>query len=703
MRDLRRTAALTAAALLAVTLAGAALPSSASAQSFTNLGSDAPLVPVRVMVKAGSAHDPEGKEGLAFLTAALVLEGGYGDPSDPVTKEELARRTSPWGGGALPGMRVDKETTTFSMRVPREVMGTYTREILGPMLSRPLFDEGELERVRGEVLAYVETSLRNENLENLGLEALDGYIHEGTGRAHLVQGSVRGLKNITREDIQRFYATWYDPVNTIIGVGSSDEEVHDLVRSAVRSMQGLEGVRPMTRSRPGEPRLTQGREMTIVAQPNAPGAVINIGFPIPLLRSDEDFWPLWVANVWFGTHRDSFSHLYQEIRQERGYNYGDYSYIEHFANRPAYLFPPFNTPRTAQYFSIWIRPVDPAYVHHLTRAAIFELEDLVRRGLTGEQVEAAKNKARILYLNYAETASRLLEAKVDDVFYGMHEEGFLEGYLDRIESVTAGQVNAAIRTYLQTDNVKILVVTEASAADRLRREVIEGGPAYAKQPADYNLSSEGEGEGMIYRVPIANLETLRLDGAWAHYWLDLEPDRVRVVPVEALFESGAFITPREPEADGAFITPREPEANILSTSASRPTGDGGGGRDERNDTSGEEQGERAGRHAGGRPAAEPGGGVRTGAHHGRAAPYAGGDLPPRPGRGGCGGVRLRTRGGVGHGVRPGRPPLPHRAVWTYPGRGWRRATGPGAVETAGCLVAGRGGPHGPGLPSRLPR
>ena len=545
MRRTRR-AAPAAALLLTVTLLLGAVPDRAAAQSFTYLESDAPLVPVRVMVKAGSAHDPEGKEGLAFLTAALILEGGFGEVSDPVTKEELARMTSAWGGGALPGMQVDKETTTFAMYVPREVMEEYTRDILAPMLARPLFLEEELERIRGEVLAYVETSLRNENLENLGLEALDNYIHEGTGRGHLVQGTVQGLRNITREDIRRFYAAWYEPVNTIIGVGTSDEAVHDMVREAVRSMQGLEGVRPMTRSRPGEPSRLQGREMTIVAQPNAPGAVINIGFPLPLLRSDEDFWPLWVANVWLGTHRDSFSHLYKVIRQERGYNYGDYSYIEHFANRPAFLFPPFNTPRTSQYFSIWIRPVDPAYVHHLTRAAMWELEDMVRRTLSDEQVEAAKNKARILYLNYAETGSRLLEAKVDDVFYGMHETGYLEGYLDRIASVTAEEVNRAIRTYLQTDNVKILVVTSADAAERLREEVVAGGPAYAKGPADYNLASEGEGESMLYRVPVEMLETLRLDGVWAHHCLGLEPGRVRVVPVDALFERGAFITPREP-------------------------------------------------------------------------------------------------------------------------------------------------------------
>ena len=37
-----------------------------------------------------------------------------------------------------------------------------------------------------------------------------------------------------------------------------------------------------------------------------------------------------IANSWLGEHRNSSSHLYQVIRETRGLNYGDYSYIECF-------------------------------------------------------------------------------------------------------------------------------------------------------------------------------------------------------------------------------------------------------------------------------------------------------------------------------------------------------------------------------------
>jgi hypothetical protein len=148
----------------------------------------------------------------------------------------------------------------------------------------------------------------------------------------------------------------------------------------------------------------KGREVLIVAGPNAIATGIHAGFRAADARR-QDYWPLYIANIWFGTHRDGFSHLYQVIREERGYNYGDYSYVEHFEGRPFFMFPPPNAPRRFQYFSVWIRPVQHDYAHHIVKALTWELENFVRTGMTGEQCGDAKNKARVLYLSLAEPAA----------------------------------------------------------------------------------------------------------------------------------------------------------------------------------------------------------------------------------------------------------------------------------------------------------
>jgi zinc protease len=523
--------------------AGARTGSHANPQIVTLPGSP-PLVEVRVMLRAGSAHDPAGKEGLAALTANALLEGGYGDPAKPVTKDELARITRRWGENAKPSVLLDKETTTFVFNVPREVLAEYRQTVLEPLFTRPLFLKEEIDRLRNEAVTNLTASLRYEDIEILGLEALDDDVFSGTSRGHTVTGSVQGLRTITPDDVRSFYVTYYKTPNMILGLSSDDAPVIDTVRAALATLgTAPKGgkARTLKAARLAPPAVVSGRELTIVGLPDAPAASLHAGFPIEVRRDHPDFWPLYVANVYFGTHRDDHGVLYQHIREQRGYNYGDYSYIEHFAFRPYALFPPFNTPREQQYFSIWIRPVAEQYTHHILKALTWELENLWRNGIPPEAVELSKNKAKVLYLNLAETSSRLLAAKMDDAYYGT-QPGYLQSYLTHIDAVTPEQVNAAVRRHLRPDNIKYLIVEKMEKARALANDIRLDRNTAGKTPEEYQISSAEQDGQRVYDIPEARLHVLQQDAVWASTRLGIDPQRIRVVPVEALFETGAFIT-----------------------------------------------------------------------------------------------------------------------------------------------------------------
>jgi len=320
-------------------------------------------------------------------------------------------------------------------------------QVLRPMFAQPQFAPAELDRVRAETLTQLRSG-RLEQIELLGLIALDNVIHQGTSYAHPDVGTEKGLEQVTAQAVQRFYNTYYKPENIVIGVSSGDPAVMKQVQDALApptaglASSGGADAAPFSPVRVEPPQPVRGREALIVALPNAISTGLHAGFPLAVTRTDKDYWPLYIANIWFGTHRDGFSHLYQVIREQRGYNYGDYSYVEHFESRPSALFPPTNTPRRQQYFSLWIRPIQHDYAHHLLKAMTWELENFVRTGLSEEECGLAKNKARVLYLSLAETGSRLLGYKLDDSFYGL-EPGYLDGYLENVEAVTCEQVNAS--------------------------------------------------------------------------------------------------------------------------------------------------------------------------------------------------------------------------------------------------------------------
>ena len=519
-----------------------ALPSAAAAQEarLLTVDSSSPLLEVKVSVKAGSALDPEGLEGLGYLTARLLLEGGYGDPKKPVTKEQLAEITRPWGEGAYPRVRVAKEIVTFSFTIPRQVFTDYLARVFRPMFKQPLFAPAELDRVRKETLEEIRSNLRFEQIELLGLLALDNVIHDGTSYGPPALGTVQGLEKVTPEAVRRFYGTWYRPDNLAIAVSTKDPPIAGSLRNVLDEVGQNNGdLEPFPPGEVEPPAAVKGRHVTIIGLPGAIATGLHAGFPIPVTRQYADYWPLYVANVWFGTHRDSFSRLYQVIREERGYNYGDYSYIEHFDGRPFNLFPPTNTPRRYPYFSIWIRPVANEYAHHLLKAMTWELENFVRTGLTDEQVEAAKNKARVLYLSLAENVDRLVGYKLDDEFYGL-APGYLDQYLARIDAVTTESVNKAIREYLQAENLEYVIITDERLAQTLADDIANDRNAHGKSPQEYQIDSE-ERDGVKYwLLNETRLKILQQDAAWNAYRLDVPRSNIRVVKAAEMFETAAM-------------------------------------------------------------------------------------------------------------------------------------------------------------------
>jgi zinc protease len=480
---------------------------------------------VKVMFMTGSVDDPVGKEGLAQLTAKALIEGGFGDPKHPVTRERLAEITRPWGSAATPVVTVDKQTTTFSMEVPRAALPQFVSSIMKPMFSQPLFDQKEIDRLRTEELAMVRSGLRFEEQETLGFEALESVIFQGTPMSPPSAGTVQGLKAIERADLLDFYKTFYTAHDAVIATSADGESVN-LLKTTLPV-----GANPPQQMCACLVRQPHGRDLLIVTQPNATATGIHLGFPIGLTRLDPDYWPLFVANTWFGLHRDDFGRLDREIQQMRGYNDGDYSYIEYLSGRTRFLFPPPGTPRSEQYFSIWIRPVAPQYAHFVLKAATAELARFIDEGLTPEQVAAAKIKARSLYVKYAENTDRQLGYRLDDSFYGMWNHQYLADMVESIDAVTAEQANAAIRRYLQVEDLHYVITTSESTAEKLADDIANNLNCTPKTEAEYHISDP----------PPPEKETvLARDRQWIAYPLNLNRENIHIVRSEQMFETGAI-------------------------------------------------------------------------------------------------------------------------------------------------------------------
>jgi zinc protease len=151
------------------------------------------------------------------------------------------------------------------------------------------------------------------------------------------------------------------------------------------------------------------------------------------------------------------------MRSRRGLNYGDYAYLDHFEQEGWGRFGRTNLWRAVPYFSIWIRPVQPANGVFALRQAIWELRHLIDDGLTRQEFEVSREHVRNVSRLWKQTLQRRLGLAMDDAHRGA---GDIVAELDAaLDTMTLEQVNAALK---KLDGRNLRAVLVCARADSIR-------------------------------------------------------------------------------------------------------------------------------------------------------------------------------------------------------------------------------------------
>jgi zinc protease len=478
---------------------------------------DSPFIAFNIWIRSGSAADPRGKEGLASMTASLVTGGA----TKPDKLEAILEKLYPLAAGY--NASVDKEMTNLTGRVHKDNLEAFYALFKNALLL-PAFADEDFNRIKSQRMNFLERSRRYSRDEELSKQLLHWMAYEGTPYRHPEEGYVDSVRSITVDDVRAFYRAHYVRNNIVVGVGGGYPEGFPArVRKDVDSLpEGAAGTRPaIPDPRPSEkpaPKQPSGVKVLLVEK-ETDASAISFGFPIGLLRSDPDFVPLLVANSYLGEHRNSVGRLYQAIRETRGMNYGNYSYIEAFPAGYATQQPRVNIARRSHLFEIWIRPISstaPGNLHDRTlfaaRAALFELQKLVEKGMTPEDVATSKQFLRNYVGTWGATIGRRLGYAVDDMFYGIGKPGYLQTLKAAVDKVTPAQVNAAIRKHLQDDNLYLVIITQDAAA--LKKKLVSGDPTSIAYAGDRPAALHAEDKAISafpIRVKDADITIVPID------------------------------------------------------------------------------------------------------------------------------------------------------------------------------------------------
>jgi zinc protease len=463
----------------------------------------APLISFRIIFMTGAASDPKGKEGVAALTAAMLSQGG----SRALTYEQIVEAMYPMATSF--GSQIDKEMTVFQGSTHIDNLDKYYG-LISQMLLNPGFREDDFSRLKTDAINYLKTSLRESNDEELGKEYLYNIIYAGHPYAHNNTGTVSSLEKLTLADVQAFYKAHYTQANMVLGLaGGYPKTFPDKVKADFAKL-------PAGTAATGnyeDPKLAPGMQISIIERETRATAV-SLGFPIAVTRSDKDWPALSLVASYFGQHRSSNSYLYQRLRESRGLNYGDYAYIEYFPRGMFQFTPDPNQGRSSQIFQIWIRPVVPENGHFVLRAALYEYDKLVREGMSKEAFEGTR-EFLIKYNNIlTQTQDAQLGYALDSRYYNIPD--YVTYMRDQLTKLTLDDVNNAIRKYLKSDAMRIVMITKDAAG--LREAIINNKPS----PITYNSPKPKE--------------ITDEDKVIESYKINVKPEDVVIVPVAKVFE-----------------------------------------------------------------------------------------------------------------------------------------------------------------------
>jgi zinc protease len=429
-----------------------------------------PATHIYLSVRAGSAMDPVGQEGVASLAAQLLREGGAGERDGAAVDAAL------YALGTDIEVVVDKELVTFRTRALHGDMET-AASILGDILLAPKLDGDSFLRLRSEARHALEVGIAQSD-EALGLEVMDSWMHAGHPYGHPVEGRSGALEVVDVAAVKAFVADRYLRASVVLGVAGPCVRADGSIDTAAPGgaavarlrgrLAGLSSTLPQAATPRAVPSVEGRRMLVIEKATEATG--IHFGHPTELHRGHRDWPAMLLATTALGEHRQGHGRLYRALREARGLNYGDYAYLEVHREAGGSSLQETGSGRVQNPFHVWVRPVDAANGPFALKAAVALVEDFAEHGL--DPAEFARMQRYLsgrISLWAADPGRRL----------GWAVEARAMGWPDpiatlpvAIEALSLEKVNEAIATHMQPENLKIVVITGDGAS--FEGKILEG-------------------------------------------------------------------------------------------------------------------------------------------------------------------------------------------------------------------------------------
>lgn len=385
-----------------------------------------PVVAVEAGFLAGVRAEPAGKTGLSTITAELLTKGtrerGAREIAEAV--ENIAADLSGFSGRNSLGLRAK-----FMRKDLEQGFRLFAESLRGPT-----FPEEELEKKRTEILGRL--SLQKDDMtRSVFLLFLARHYGEHP-YARNPLGTEESVRGITRRDVEDFYGRTADPRNLVIAVSGDigTDEAFSIVRKAFGDLPRRERFVPLgAMPVPEEQGIRKAEE-----QRDREQAHFVIGYAGARF-TDPDRYALDLLGA---SLAGQGGRLFTNLRDRKSLAYSVTSFSSGQVDPGFFAF----------YMGTSADKLEGAIADTLK-----EIEDVIRNGVTEEEVERARRWTIGSYEIGLQSNAAYADRMMYNELYGVgYEETFQAP--EKIEAVTLSEVNRVARKVLSTEQYTIAIL-----------------------------------------------------------------------------------------------------------------------------------------------------------------------------------------------------------------------------------------------------
>lgn len=273
---------------------------------------ETPTITLQLSVPAGRRVEPEGKAGLAQLTAAMMNEG-----TAKLTAEEMASQLDTLGSSITVNAGLYGTTitlNTLTKHLPQ------TLALFEQRLLQPTFTESDFKRLKKQMLEGI--VYEHQSAEWLANQATRDVLFKGTIFSRPAEGTQASINAITLQDVKDFYHRYYTPNGADVVVVGDIKQVN--LKADLAPLVSWKGAPKPVFMTPKLPHLSQ-QAIWLVNKPHAPQTVVRLVRQGMAYDATGELFKTQLAN--FNLAGNFNSRLNLNLREDKGYTYGAGGYL----------------------------------------------------------------------------------------------------------------------------------------------------------------------------------------------------------------------------------------------------------------------------------------------------------------------------------------------------------------------------------------